>query len=804
MKARIRVWFLWSWVITLPVTLLGGYWLYSTLDRFGTYNVRYQAVGSGVKNMALGAIGQYESEAMAHRVRAMLTQMTHPPSALNAIHLFVPEAHLARLQSHMPQSGFRYVKGRMLIDGKLKKMKFRYRGDSYYRWAWDKKSIRIKTSKKALLNGVRVANLLAARTDEQLNNYLSYKLAELIGLLSPRSELTRVFINGEDRGVYFFVEQINEMTLRHHGRMPGDIYRGEIIAKDRYRDSGISNLFNSVSVWDKVAVNNHYPEQSVLPLERLLALLAQPGFSASGGNMTELLDIEAWARYSVYEALTQSTHADNVHNWRIYYDPWRGKLVPMVWDPMGWRDTMRGKKFQSEIRASLLMEKLFVHDEFLRIRGRILREFFESGKDGEFMNFVKRKIDVMKQEVLTDPLLKPASPAQVSEAMQRLQTHIEFVFKHFKAEALSQKHSMRGAKSDSVVKRHGEKPVITWSGDVIIRGEQIINDLVIKPGTDVRMAAGASIIIRGQLQANGTELKPIRFLPLDSSSKPWGTIAIVGPSANGSSLRHCEFSGGSGFKGELLEYSAMLSIHDVQAVTIADCLFRDNHSVDDMVHAVYSDIRFDRVQFKNAVADALDLDISKAVVTNSRFENSNNDALDLMTTEAVVVRSVFSGSGDKGISVGESSDLFGVNNILIDNQIGVQSKDASTAILFNQSFKNNGTALHAYKKNWQYGTGGTIFLAKSIVSGGKIAARAQKQSTIQLFDSFVEGRLGNKRITLIDTDTNQKRNAKSDKYLPENSLALPKIYAAVDRLTKEHAGVWQQVSSNLRGARQFE
>ena len=160
MKARIRVWFLWSWVITLPVTLLGGYWLYSTLDRFGSYNVRYQAVGSAVKNMALGAIGQYESEAMAHRVRAMLTQMTQPPSALNAIHLFVPEAHLARLQSHMPQSGFRYVKGRMLIDGKLKKMKFRYRGDSYYRWAWDKKSIRIKTSKKALLNGVRVANLL--------------------------------------------------------------------------------------------------------------------------------------------------------------------------------------------------------------------------------------------------------------------------------------------------------------------------------------------------------------------------------------------------------------------------------------------------------------------------------------------------------------------------------------------------------------------------------------------------------------------------------------------------------------------
>ena len=804
MKARLRVWFLWSWVITLPVTLLGGYWLYSTLDRFGTYNVRYQAVGSAVKNMALGAIGQYESEAIVHRVRTMLTQITHSPSALKAMHLFVPEAHLAQLQSHMPQSGFKYVRGRMLIDGKLRKMKFRYRGDSYYRWAWDKKSIRIKTSKKALLNGVRVANLLAARTEEQLNNYLSYKLAKLIGLLSPRSELIRLFLNGEDRGVYFFVEQINEMTLRHHARMPGDIYRGEIIAKDRYRDSGISNLFDSVSVWDKVAVNNHYPEQSVLPMERLLALLAQPGSPALEENMTDLLDIEAWARYSVYEALTQSAHADNVHNWRIYYDPWRGKFVPIVWDPMGWRDTMRGKKLRSEIRASRLMVKLFLHDDFRRTRERLLREFFVSGKDGEFMNFINRTVDVMSQEVLTDPLLKPASPVQVSEAMQKLQTHIGFVFKHFKADVFSDNQLLREAKADSIVKRGKEKRVITWSGDVIIRGKQIINDLVIEPGTDVHMAAGASVIIRGRLQANGTELKPIRFLPVDSNSKPWGTIALVGPGANGSSLRHCEMSGGSGHKEVLVEYSALLSVHDVQGVTIADCLFRDNHLVDDMVHAVYSDIRFERVTFNNALSDALDLDLSKVVITDSQFAGSGNDALDLMTTEAFVSRSVFERSGDKGISVGESSDLFGVNNRLIDNQIGVQSKDRSTAILFNQSLKNNEIALHAYKKNWQYGTGGTIFLAKSIVSGGEIAARAQKQSQIHLFDSFVGGPFGGKRVTFVDTDDHARRDASSDQYLPDKGSGLAIIEERVEHLAKEQPAIWRLVNPNLRGARQFE
>ena len=175
-----------------------------------------------------------------------------------------------------------------------------------------------------------------------------------------------------------------------------------------------------------------------------------------------------------------------------------------------------------------------------------------------------------------------------------------------------------------------------------------------------------------------------------------------------------------------------------------------------------------------------------------------------MATEAVVVGSVFSGSGDKGISVGESSNLFAVDNVLIDNQIGVQSKDRSLAVLFNQSFKNNEEALHAYKKNWQYGAGGTMFLAKSMISGGEMAVRAQKQSAIQIFDSFVEDRLDGKRITWVDTDDNDRRGANTDQYLPTHGAVLPVIGEHVERLAKDQTTGWQLINPNLRGARQFD
>ena len=95
-------------------------------------------------------------------------------------------------------------------------------------------------------------------------------------------------------------------------------------------------------------------------------------------------------------------------------------------------------------------------------------------------------------------------------------------------------------------------------------------------------------------------------------------------------------------------------------------------------------------------------------------------------------------------------------------------------------------------------------MAKSIVAGSQVAVRAQKDSAIQLFDSFVEGSVGKKRITLVDTDSHARRDASSDNYLPENGSVLAIIKERVEHLAKEQAGVWQQVSSNLRGARQFE
>ncbi|MDP2689893.1 MAG: right-handed parallel beta-helix repeat-containing protein, partial [Deltaproteobacteria bacterium] len=296
------------------------------------------------------------------------------------------------------------------------------------------------------------------------------------------------------------------------------------------------------------------------------------------------------------------------------------------------------------------------------------------------------------------------------------------------------------------------RPVDTklrWSGAVRVTGvKEVDGDLEIEPGTTVRLAPGASVVIKGRLRAEGGPGKPIRFIPDEQGQEPWGAVVLKGERANGSVIRHAEFTGGSGLRHRHVEYSAMLSIHGVEGVEIDNCLFSDNKIVDDMVHAVYSDVTVKDSVFRGSRADALDLDYVEGRVINSRFIGSGNDALDLMSSRVAVLGSVMEDSGDKGISVGEGTDVFVWDTRISKNEIGVQAKDGSRAFLYNVELSENARTLDAYKKNWQYGDGGHVFVYKSSVRGPGLTA--DKSSSLSVYDSYMDTMPEKKKRIRID------------------------------------------------------
>lgn len=905
MKIVRQMW-KWSLVVTLPVAIFIMVWAIGTLDRYSMAGVRFHRQPRGT----LLNIGQMEFNHLLQEIKMWMTpDFVQEDIPLKTIDLFLSENDLNALNSYLPYSSLeKYVNGQILADGELNKVKVRYRGDSYYHWFYYKKSFRIKTKKRKLYKGMRRVNLINPRSPEQLNNHLSNRLAELFGLIAPYTVMVNLRINGEADGIRVLTEQLDEGTLRRGGHMPGDLYSGELVGADRY--TGISNnMWRYPRTWTKSAVNNHYPEESLGPLIRFIELMRGARNDKGSAELWQMMDHKMWGRFSILHTLIQSFRGDAQHNWKLYYDPWKQVMEPVVWDRVGWHgsteDGIPGyDKPHMDMITDEFRDVLFRNYQFLLSRQRVAEEFFESGLDETFLKEVDETIQDMRLAVEEDPNIVEEyhhiSPKKAKQEMDHLRRQIRASFQAARYTFLAKngkvsyavgperkllkltvdgrrpvrrlkmtfsepirpnnssffvRYFMNGQQRDVdvsgafvtsnrdldievpfmarnvisinpkinpryfkswqkylkimpayyeiygegflldslvsvsfdqgdglfqqaeqapdleklefsdayyVVAPHPVKKPEIWKGDLVFEGiETIDDDVYIRAGSKIHLKEGASVIIKGKLMAEGTKEKPILFTGPPEGPGPWGVIGLKGKGANGSVLNYCEFSGGSGLKRDLYEYSAMFSIHDVKGVQVKNCLFQDSRVVDDMVHAVYSEIRFENCIFEGAPFDAVDLDICTAVVEDCSFLDNGNDSLDLMTSDVVVKDTLFQNSGDKGISVGEGSNLLAVNVKFTENKIGVQAKDSSQCTLYNAEFINNMVAVDAYKKNWRYGGGGTVRLYKGHLYDNDSNFTADKKSKISIYDSFVDGEIKDKKRIVVDPTVDSKSSRKA-------------------------------------------
>ena len=876
MKSPLRIIFRWSWLVTVPIVAITATWAFTSLTRYQTFGVQFN---HRPFTISLAKVAEEEAHNLFRRFLVAVDPRVQGWRAggaeLPVISLFARQTALGELNSDLPYSGFTYVKGQLRNEKKLRKVRLRYRGDFLWHWWSAKKSYRVKTKKKQLFHGMRAFNLIVPKFEGQINNHLGYELASLMGLIAPRSEMVNLTMNGAWKGVYLLVEQLDESTLRRHGLMPGDIYRGELIGRDRY--AGVSNhVFEHPGLWDKVAVNNHYPPDSMAPLQKLLVLIRAGSSPVTQKKASQILDMEAWGTFSAFETLIQSIHYGVSHNWRIYYDPAREKLMPMVWDPDAWHPNWMPKKGtdpQFDFLPSELHRFLHANGDFLRAKHRAMRRFFTDGLESKFLQHARQLEKRMKTAIRADQFVQsqvsrsPLGTAERIAGMQKLLTDIEHTFSAIRNEYVTrpplvsydimpktgvyqfrvegrgiverieirfagepvaldatpelrfwdsgQTKTVQLRSSANAMERtltlwpdliahhelttmgiHGTKkyridftpgyfelstgstsPVaevlvhtgsgtyqsarkvedispasfqniyqparhtvslkpLRWTGTMNFRGlREIENDVTIEAGTTLLFEPGATLILRGKLLANGTPTQPIRFLPMKPEQGPWGSVVLHGPLSSGSRLRHCVFDGGSGYKTAYREYSGMLSIHAVSDVRIDGCTFGRNFVVDDTVHAVYSDVRIHRSTFEKAQSDAVDLDISTALISDSVFRDNGNDGVDLMTTQAFISGSTFTNNLDKGVSAGEGSELLLVDSQFRNNAIGTQFKDGTSALLGNISFVGNVISADAYKKNWRYGAGGTASIAFSEVSGSATTISADSDSLITLVDT---------------------------------------------------------------------
>lgn len=230
------------------------------------------------------------------------------------------------------------------------------------------------------------------------------------------------------------------------------------------------------------------------------------------------------------------------------------------------------------------------------------------------------------------------------------------------------------------------------------------SDVIVRPGTTVELGHRVSIKVSGNFHAVGTEASPIIF-KRRLEDKPFGSIALIGGKADPIhvTLSNFELEGGSEAEIDSVYFSSQMSIHGA-VIDISSSSFSGSVS-DDGLNLKYSDIVIADSRFFDNYGDQVDLDFCRGRVNGSTFSSSlkvsgaiDTDGLDMSGSTIEVSGNVFSGFSDKGLSIGEESDVVIRGNQISGSKFGIAVKDGSRALIFDNMFRNNGDDLTQYVK----------------------------------------------------------------------------------------------------------
>lgn len=161
---------------------------------------------------------------------------------------------------------------------------------------------------------------------------LGYSMSRKAGLPAPRTQYVRIFVNGEDLGLYLLTEEIDDVFLESHfGSAAGNLYkvsRGPLLywGEDPKEYDGGNGLY----AYEEGPENN--PDFS--DLIDLARTLTQTTDSAMPAALTPLLDVPGWLDTLALDTLQVNLDAPtySANNYFLYHNPADGRFHVLSWD----------------------------------------------------------------------------------------------------------------------------------------------------------------------------------------------------------------------------------------------------------------------------------------------------------------------------------------------------------------------------------------------------------------------------------------------------------------------------------------
>lgn len=259
----------------------------------------------------------------------------------------------------------------------------------------------------------------------------------------------------------------------------------------------------------------------------------------------------------------------------------------------------------------------------------------------------------------------------------------------------------------------------------------ITEDLVFPPGYRVTGAAATTLVLN-----NGAAL--ISFSPLQLMGDPEAPFVVRSHDGTGqgiaviaagesSTLRHVVIKDQGSVVRGVWSLTGALTFYESD-VTFANVRLENNRS-EDMVNLVRSDYVIRDAHFVQSHSDALDVDFGDGVIENSSFSECGNDCIDVSSSITTIRGVDINGAGDKGVSVGEKSDVEIHDSRISKANVGVASKDSSEVDIQTLVISDAVKGLASYQKKPEF-SGATLRARDVVIENTKIPFYAEPGSKI--------------------------------------------------------------------------
>jgi hypothetical protein len=151
-------------------------------------------------------------------------------------------------------------------------------------------------------------------------------------------------------------------------------------------------------------------------------------------------------------------------------------------------------------------------------------------------------------------------------------------------------------------------------------------------------------------------------------------------------LQNVIFNNMTGLRDGLLELTGAINMY--KGTVHLNNVAINNSSSEDALNIVKASISIKGLDINNTSSDAFDCDFCKGKINSSYFDSIGGDALDFSGSNVAIDNIKVSNVSDKGLSIGEASDIEIKDSSFSNIFIGIASKDASSAIVSNVSINN--------------------------------------------------------------------------------------------------------------------